>query len=178
MWKKLLIIFFIFYFFAILQNSFLTHFSLFGTTPNLVFILFFLLTFFEKKDDSYSIIFLALVAGFFSDIFSYTYLGPSIALFITIGFLLRGVQSLLKNRKDSHPFIYFLPLFVVFLLAYSLLLGACLYFLDPNKIAIGFDMRTVFSTIYNIVVATVLFYFYKKLVQAFADDRQLTLFMK
>jgi len=168
MWKKILAVILLFYFFALLQNSFLTHFNLFGAIPNLVFTLFFLLVFFEKKDPSacaginYYIIFLAITAGFFLDILSYTYLGPSIVLLIIIGFLLKKTQSLLKNSGDNHPFIYFLPLFIIFLLAYDLLLGLYLYFLDPNKIIISIGIETIFSIIYNSLVASAFFYIYKK----------------
>lgn len=172
MWKKYLIIILLFYLFALLQNSFFTHFSLFETVPNLVFILFFLLVFFENNPDhpfghaprNYQIIFIAAAAGIFLDIFSYTYLGQSIILLIIIGFLLKNTQSLLKNREDRYPFIYFLPLFVIFLLAYNLLLSSYLYFLDPNKIIISIGTKTIFSSIYSLLIASVFFHIYKKIL--------------
>ena len=190
MWKKLLFIIFLFYLFALLQNSFLTHFSLFGATPNLVFILFFLFVFFEgvpgvssesflgHSSRSYVVILLALAAGFFLDIFSYTYLGPSIVFLIIISFLLKGTQSLLKSRKDNYPLVYFLPLFVVFWGIYNLLLSLYFYFIDSNKIIISFGTETIFAVIYNLVIASVLFYLYKKALSAVASNNQPALFRK
>lgn len=161
MWQKTLVIIFLFYFFALLQNSFFTHFNLFGVIPNLVFIIFFLLVFFERKDNNYQIIFLAITAGIFLDIFSFTYIGPSIISLIIIGILLKNAQSLLKNKRDIYPFIYFLPLFIIFLLIYNLLSDLYLYFLDPNKIIMAFSAETVFSVIYSSFIASLLFYIYK-----------------
>jgi len=163
MWKKLLVIILLFYLLALLQNSFFAHFNLFGTAPNLVFIFFFLLVFFEKKENNYQVILFAIIAGAFLDIFSYTYIGPSIVLLVIIGILLKNVQSLLKNREDNRPFIYFLPLFIIFLLAYNLLLDLYLYFLDPNKIAVIISTKIIFSLIYNSFIASVSFYLYKKI---------------
>jgi len=161
MWKKLLIIFFSFYIFALLQNSFLTYFNFFGAVPNLVFILFFLLAYFEKGDN-YQIIFLALIAGAFLDIFSYSYLGPSIVSLMIVGFLLKKSQALLKNREDNYPFFYFLPLFAIFLLVYNLFLSLCLHFFDPSRLAVNFGFGDVFMIIYNMVLASAAFYIYKK----------------
>jgi cell shape-determining protein MreD len=182
MWRKTLVIIFLFYFFTLLQNSFFPHFNLFGAIPNLVFILFFLLVFFSSSTENiignkkesrhplrrmsknYQVIFLAITAGIFLDFFSYTYLGPSIAIFIIIGFLLKNIQSLLKNKEDSCPFIYFLPLFTFFLLVYDLLSDLYLKFLDSNKIAIVHPLGLVkgaSSIIYNLIIASALFYIYK-----------------
>jgi len=148
MWKKILFIIFIFFVFALLQNSFFTHFNLFGASPNLIFILFFLMVFFGKKN--YPVIFVAITAGIFLDIFSYTYyIGSSIVLLVVIGLLLKKTQLLLKNREDEHPFVYFLPLFVIFLLIYELFLGI-------------FGQLIIFSLIYNLIVASLGFLVFKK----------------
>jgi rod shape-determining protein MreD len=160
-WQKPLLIILLFYLFALVQTSFLAHFSLFGTIPNLVFTLFFLLVFFIKKNENYQIIFFAFIAGIFLDIFSYTYIGPSIIFLLIIGFLLKKSQSLLKNRESSHPFIYFLPLFVIFLLAYDLSCGFYFYFFGFNKTAITLGAQTIFSVIYSALIASALFYIYK-----------------
>ena len=148
------------------------HFNFFGAVPNLVFALFFLLVFFsspiknfegdKEKNKTYQIIFIAASAGIFLDVFSFTYIGPSITLLIIIGILLKKTQTLLKNRKDNYPFVYFLPLFIIFLLAYKLLLGLYLYFLDPNKIIINLGIETIFEVIYSLLIASVLFYINKK----------------
>ncbi len=162
MWFAVIIAISLFYFFALLQSSFFMHFDLFGAVPNLVFIFFFLLVFFEGKARYYQIIFLAIIAGIFLDISSYTYIGPSIVLLLIIGLLLKSVQSSLTNRKDNHPFIYFLSLFIIFLLAYDLLMDLYLYFLYPNKIAAILGIKIIFSLIYNSLIASIFFFIYKK----------------
>jgi rod shape-determining protein MreD len=150
--QKTLVIIFLFYLFALLQNSFFTHFNLFGVTPNLVFILFFLIVFFEGENKNYQIIFFAVTAGFFLDIFSNTYLGPSIILLIIMGFLLKKTQSLLKNRDAAHPFIYFSPLFLVSFIIYEIVL------------MVSFDLRFVFAMVYNLFFAIVGFWIFKKVI--------------
>jgi rod shape-determining protein MreD len=162
MWQKILFIILLFYIFALLQGSFFTHFNLFGAAPNLVFILFFLLVFFIKKDRSYQIIYLAAIAGVLLDISSYTYLGPSIIILMAAGFLLKKTQSLLKNRQDNYPFAYFLPLFVLFFTVYEVSLIVYLRFFDPSHALISFDLKFIIGVIYNSIVASVLFLIYKK----------------
>lgn len=173
MWQKVLVIILLFYFFALLQNSFLPYFNLFGAVPNLVFIFFSLIIFFEDRpkgfQTNYQIIFWAVTAGFFLDILSYTYIGPSTVLLIAIGFTLKKLQSLLKNRDDNYPLIYFLPLSIGLLLTYNLLMGLYLYFLDPNKITIAFGLGTLFMVIYNLLAASAFFYLYKKFFRDFAN---------
>ncbi len=169
MWQKPVIIILLFYFFVLLQNSFFTHFNLFGAIPNLVFILFFLLVFFEGRskgflahsETNYQVFFIAAIAGIFLDIFSYTYIGPSIVILIMVGFLLKKIQSLLKNKEDKNPFVYFLPLFLVSLLLYGILSGLYFHFLDPNKIITSFGIGTILTIIYNLLIVSVLFYIYK-----------------
>jgi rod shape-determining protein MreD len=164
MWQKFLIIILFFYIFALLQNSFFSHFNLFGAVPNLIFLFFFLLVFFLGKNNIYQVVFLAAIAGFFLDVFSFTYLGFSIVLLLIIGFLLKKTQSLLKNRQDNYSFIYFLPLFIIFLLIYNAFSG------------MTFSSQVIFSIIYNSLAVSVLYYFYKKFFHEAVDDRQLNLF--
>jgi rod shape-determining protein MreD len=166
MWKKVLIIILIFYLFALLQSSFLVHFNPYGITLNLVFILFSLLVFFEgpkgHPGNSSQILFLSVTAGFFLDIFSYTYIGPSIVAFIIIGFLLKKTQSLLKNREDNRPFVYFLPLFLIFFIVYEILLMLFLHFIDSSHALISFDLKFAGGIIYNSLIASVLFFIFKR----------------
>jgi cell shape-determining protein MreD len=129
--------------------------------PNLVFILFFTLAFFENKNKNYLIVFYAVLAGILLDVFSYTYLGPAIILLIIIGFLLKKAQALLKNRQNTFPFAYFLPLFIIFLSAYDFILDVYLKFLDPGRISTFSATGIIFSIIYNSAIASMLFFIYK-----------------
>ena len=169
MFIAFLIIFFIFYFFAILQSSFLVHFGLFGAVPNLIFILFFLLLFFEHKSAYYKVIFYAIIAGLFLDLLASTYFGISIALLLIIGLLVKNAQNMLReNRNDEFPIIYFLPLFIISLLVYDLIL-------NPFT---SFNLGFASEIVYSAIVAVVGYYIYKKIIGPGADDRQLRLFMK
>jgi rod shape-determining protein MreD len=162
MWKKILITTLLFCFFALLQDSFFTHFILFGAVPNLVFALFFTFAFFAKKIDSHEIISLAIIAGFFLDIFSYTFIGPSIFSLIIVGILLKKIQSALTTRDETYPFSYFLPLFIIFLLLNDLLIGLYAHFVDANKLVMSYDKTIISYAIYSSIFASIFFLIYKK----------------
>ncbi len=156
MWFWPLIMLSLFYFFALLQNSFFAHFNLFGAVPNLVFVFFFLLVFFEKPDKNLRVIFYAIIAGLFLDVFSCAYLGASIILLIIIGFLIKKIQSLLKEKKDKHPFVYFLSLFLILLVIYDLLM--------PH-LDMSFGIYFFGRMIYSLLFATAGFHVCKKIVK-------------
>lgn len=158
----MLIIILLFFLFSLLQNSFFVHFDILGAAPNLVFVFFFLLSFFAKEDMPYSFIFFAITAGIFIDIFSYTYLGSSAVLFLVVGGLLKGVQSVLKSRDDSQPLVYFAPLFLVFFIIYEVLLSVYLRFIDPAQTLMIFDLKFVVAAVYNLAFALIGFFIFKK----------------
>jgi cell shape-determining protein MreD len=149
-WQKYLIVILLSYILALLQDSFFVHFNLFGAIPNLVFILFFLLVFFSRSSGRHNRpafgwdeIFYSLITGFFLDIYSSVYLGSSIILLITLGFLLKKTQLLLKATENSHPFVHFLPLFLACFVIYEIVL------------MVSFDLRFVFAMVYNLFFAIV-----------------------
>jgi len=105
--------------------------------------------------------FFAAAAGFFLDIFSYIFLGASAVLLLFIGFLAKRLQLVLKEGRSAHPLFYFLPLFLVFFVAYRISLAL-----------IGmafFDYKFIFEAAYNLTAALVLFLAYKKF---FADRKE------
>jgi cell shape-determining protein MreD len=111
---------------------------------------------------NYEIVSFAIIGGFFLDIFSYTYIGPSIISLVIIGLLLKKAQSALTARDESYPFSYFLPLFVVFLLLNELIMGLYSHFIDANKLVVGFDETIISYTIYSSIFAVIFFFIYKK----------------
>jgi len=174
MWIKYIFIVLLFYLFSILQNSFFVHFSLFGAIPNLVFVFFFLLAFFEPKNNHYQIVFYAISAGLFLDFFSYTYFGVSIILLLLIGSAMKKIQAILHEKRDDRfPLLYFLPLFTISLIFYDLLLNVFLNKFNLAQIVSGFSISEI---IYNLLFASVAFYVYKKFLGLRFDDRQLALF--
>ena len=164
MWQKALFLIFLFYLFSLLQSSFFPYFNILGSVPNLVFILFFSIVFFDKKDRIYPTIIWAIIAGIFLDIFSYTRLGPSILSLVIVGFLLKKTQSALRRQEDNHPFVYFLPLFLVSFILYEFLLSAYMRFFDPSHYWMSFGLSTVGGIIYNLLFASLVFLVFKKIL--------------
>lgn len=160
MWQKIFLITLLFYLFSLLQNSFFASYSLFGAMLNLVFVLFFLLSFFEKGNGLYKILFLPFLAGFFLDIFSYADIGPSIVVLLVTAFFLSKIQDILKNPEHEYPFAYFISLFLACLVIYNLLLWLFL----PHKMVALLSTEMLFLLIYNALAASAGFWFYKKYV--------------
>jgi len=151
-WLKYLVIILFFYFFAILQNSFLVHFNIFGITPNFILIFCFLLIFFEKTDKYYLGLFASIVAGFFLDVSSHSYFGISIISLLVTTFLLKKTLQLLWNLRDKYSVLYFIPLFAAYFIINSALLELSL-----------FNWTFIIAIIYNLVFALMGFYICLKL---------------
>jgi len=164
MWLKPFIVIILFYFFAILQNSFFTHFVFSGGVLNLIFILFFLFVFFEKQKSYYWVFFYAIIAGLFLDIFSYASLGISIVLLIAIAFLIKKTQSLLKEEKDDFSLVHFALLFFVSFILYSLLLQTCIFIFVVPHVFPKFSISFIVEIVYNLVFAVLAFLICKKYV--------------
>lgn len=161
MWLRLLIIFLLFGFLAILQTSFLVHYNIMGTMPNLVFILFFLIVIFEDSQKYIQGIFSAIVAGFFLDALSFSYFGVIIILLLIFAFALKQLLSLLRKRRDKHPIIYFVPLFILAFVIYNLFLTTAIYFLNSPQIMPCLSWVFLIEIIYNLIFALFGFYIYK-----------------
>jgi rod shape-determining protein MreD len=161
MWFGVLITILLFYFFSLLQNAFFVHFSLAGAGPNLVFILFFLTVFFSQKKSGYLIFFYAVVSGLLLDFFTYAHFGLSVVLLIIIGCLAKKMQMALKEKEDKRPFSQFLPLFLIWLLAYEFSSMLYLRFIDSSHILMGFGAGFFAGIIYNLFMASVFFFIFK-----------------
>lgn len=151
MWLRLLIIFLLLALLGILQTSFLVHFNIMGSIPNLIFILYFLVVFFEEPQKYIQGIFSAIVAGFFLDVFSLSYFGASIIYLLIITFVLKHILFLLRKTENKYPIAYFTPLFVLSFIVYSLLFTSVINF-----------WIFLIEIIYNLVFAFFGFYIYKR----------------
>jgi|GEM_PF-1261504 len=176
MWLKPFIVIILFYFFAILQNSFFTHFVFSGGVLNLIFILFFLFVFFEKQKSYYWAFFYAVVAGLFLDIFSYASLGISIVLLMAMAFLIKKTQSSLKEEKDNFSLLHFALLFLVSFILYSLLLQTCIFIIIVPHVFTKFSLGFIIEIIYNLFFAVLAFLICKKYVKERVDTKQISLF--
>ncbi|MBI2450000.1 MAG: hypothetical protein HYV47_00520 [Candidatus Nealsonbacteria bacterium] len=87
MFAKTIIIVPLFYFLSLLQISFLPHFSIFGITPNLIFVAVIFLAFFLPPWSVFS----AFFGGFFLDIFSSYFFGFNVLILLGISLFIRLV---------------------------------------------------------------------------------------
>src|SRR3989344_8367651 len=160
MWVKQIIIVALFFLFTLLQASFLPYFNILGAVPNLVFIMFFTIAFFENKH-SYALgFFTAVVAGFFLDMILPFFFGISILSLIAIYFLAKLAGHFLREGEDKYPMKYFIPMFSVAFVAYY----AALYVLSSfAKVQSDFGVVTGISLGYSLVFALIGFFVYKTL---------------
>lgn len=145
MWLKFLLLFLLFGFLGILQNSFLAQFN----AVNLIFILFFLVIFFFNQWED--ILFSAVIAGFFLDIFSSSYFGVVTVFLLIIAFISKKILALLKVKRDKYPIIYFISLFVLSFLVFNLL-----------QLTFHFDRIFLREMLYNLFFAVLGYYIYRK----------------
>lgn len=160
MWLFLLIVALLFYFFALLQESFFVHLSALGGIPNLIFAFFFVLMFFENSRAYYHIIFYAVLAGFLLDVFSYGYLGQSMLILLCIALLVKKIQSSLSDAAEPYPLFYFVPLFLLSSIAYE----ALSLFVNRQDVTDIFSFGFLASLAYSLVFAAAGFYLYKKIM--------------
>ena len=113
MWLKYLFITIIFFILALAQVSFFAYFSILGAVLNFVFILFFLVLFFYKKDRIF-IIFTAIIAGFFLDVFSISIFASSIVSFLIISFVSEKLFLNLKETNEKFSVFHFILFFILF----------------------------------------------------------------
>jgi hypothetical protein len=118
MWFKypLLILFFILL--ALAQVSFLSRLSIAG---NLVFVLFFLLVFFEKPSHYIQGVAATMAAGILLDIFGSFAFGPAIVSLFCVYSLIKLTGYFLRERQGNYLFLYFMSMFLVSLALYDLL---------------------------------------------------------
>ena len=179
------IIIFIFFILAIIQNSFMPFFNVMGTVPNLVFILFFILTFFEESSEYHSSsqvsqseiwedkgFFIAIIAGFFLDIFSPFYFGLSIISPLIIYLLIKVIIHFLRKWQDKYLIFYFLFIFLFSFFVYNVFSN-----LLSNSFHLKLDFnKTIFvSLLYNLIFIYFGFYVYK-FIKKDSSDSQLKLF--
>jgi len=142
--SKTLILFLLFYFLTLLQTSFLIHYSWHNAGIHLVLLIFVLLLFNKKKDIKEGLV-LAVLAGFFIDIFSSYFFGLFILLFIILFFLV----SYLKKRISANNFSGYCLILLLTILIYNLL-----FFLISYKFSF-------LDVLYNFLVGVVIYFISK-----------------
>lgn len=168
---KALILVLFFYFLTLFQNSFLSHFSIYGVVPNFVLILVCLLGFFSVqggpasgggKPHEYFGLFLVLIAGFFLDIFSRLFLGASIFSLIIIYFFIKKTIHILRDIPRKYSIIYFIPIFILSIILYDFLLGFFYYFSNQSEFLFPRVSILLIKITYNLIFAVIGFYLVHK----------------
>lgn len=175
-WYSYILIACLFYFLALLQNSFFAQFNLWGAVPNLVFGFFLLLCFFAKKDQLYLVIFYSFVAGLLLDIFLSTIIGVSVLIFLAIGIFLKKFQTLLLESQTRSQFAYFFSVFLVSFIVYSIALDG--YFYITGFSINLMDLKFLGELIYTAIAAALMFFIYSRFFAFCFNERQLSLFNK
>jgi len=88
--RKLLILTIILYLLVILQTSFLVHFNIAGLTLNIALFLVIIWNILEDPK-KYLGIYLALIAGFFLDVFSSYFIGFNILIFLMLSLFIKYI---------------------------------------------------------------------------------------
>lgn len=159
MFLRYLTIAVLFFLFSLLQVSFLPYLGVAGSSINLVFILFFIVIFFDKNREGF---FVALIAGFFLDVFLPSYFGISMVVLLLIYLIKEMVVYFLKESREKFSIIYFIIMFSSLLIAYYFLMYFAL-------LAFGFSFNVnrniIMSLVINALFAYLGFYIYKNVIR-------------
>lgn len=149
-WLKYIIIAVLFFIFSWLQASFFPYFSILGATPNLVFILFFIIAFFDQSSGRAMSITAAIIAGIISDLFLLLPFGTSVAVFLVVYFVYRLTSHFLHSGQSNYLVLYFVGMFsALFLVYHSLMYLVGMLF--PIEAGLGATM--FMGLMYSLVVA-------------------------
>lgn len=144
---------------AIVQSSFWPYLAIAKTVPNLIFIVFFIIIFFEKNSEYMLGFFMALLAGFLLDIILSLNFGISIASLLVIYIVYKIVSRFLKEAQGKSLTLYFAGMFSVAFLVYHVIAGT----------------PTIYGLLYSLAMAMIGFYFYKTFFYKNREDNQLKL---
>ncbi|MDO8530359.1 MAG: hypothetical protein Q7S10_03075 [bacterium] len=175
MWLKYPLIATLFFFLALLQASFLPHFSIMGAAPSLVFILFFILVFNECLKhkffhaEYYFALFLVVLGGIFLDIFSPFYFGLSIISLLGVYALVKTIIYFIREQQDSYFILYFVGIF-------SFCFFANVAFVNLVSNNFHFGKYLYIELAYNVALACTGFYIYKMIDNLVHRGKQLRLF--
>ena len=174
---RIIILILLFYFIILLQNSFFTHFAIYGAVPNFALILACLISFFfsqrstkpgKNQNNAYAALFLIIVAGFLLDIFSRPFFGLSAISLLAVYFFIKKCIDELLDVSGKYQILYFLPLFAISLFLYNLVASALLYFSGTANFSFFTDINfMLISVAYNSASAVLGFYIYNLAANGF-----------
>lgn len=165
MWFKYPILAVIFFVLALAEASFFSYFNLFGAGLKIIFILFILLIFFREKYNYFDGLLIAIILGFFADVFSVSFFGSYVVSFLIISFFMTKFLNNLKETEDKYPIYYFILFFVLFFIFNELFLDLISYFIY-NLWPTSFSWIFLIKIVYNLFFAIVGFYVFKRFFKA------------
>jgi rod shape-determining protein MreD len=164
-----LVIVILLYLFALLQVSFLPHFAIAGQVPNLVFILFFILVFFEED----YLFWYAALAGFLLDVFFFPHIGIAIAALYIVWGMHTASTYFLKVNHERYFTLHFIVSFVASVVVYTVVLSAVsLFFHFTSAVTWTF----LIGMAYDCIGAIVGFFVFSEFIKRQDDHSQLKLF--
>lgn len=159
----------LFFVLSIVQSSFLPFFSVIGQVPNLVFILFYLILFFDNRGESF---FWAIIAGFLLDVFMPSYFGISIISLLVIYLLKKILDYFLKDIQGKYFIVYLIFLFSINFVIYNVLVYISYLILGSSY---ELSLSLMVSLAYNIIILLPVFYIYKLIARPDYLENQLKL---
>lgn len=172
MWLKYPFIFLIFFILGLFQFSFLPYLNIGGAVLNAFFILFFVLAFFSlsnqgfRKNKSFylgaDVIYLAIISGFFADVFSSSVFGSYTVSFLIISFFVKISLHNLKEGQDKFSVLYFILLFLP-AFVFNKLFSDLILYLTNHLYPTNLSWIFIGELAYNLLLATIVFYVFKKL---------------
>jgi hypothetical protein len=156
----------------VLQMGLFAHLAVFGGVPNLVFVIFFLVIFFEPANTYFEGILAVLMAGFLLDATGPLPFGPSLITLAVIYGVIKTIRHFVSDYDQSYFLFYFMPMFLISYFFYTTVFSALYYFPD-FKLVFGLDL--VAGEAYSLAFVLIGFYLYQKIHKK--PDRQLKLFM-
>ncbi len=159
---------------AILQSSFFPSLSILGNIPNLVFILFFIIIFFEGKNDYDLGFWSAIIAGFFLDNLILSYFGVAIVSLLVIYFLEKLTMHFIKEQQSKTLIVFFASLFLISYIVFNFTVYVFSVLID-FQFNFSFDSSTIYLLFYSLVIACFGFYIYKFFIKKYKDEKQLKL---
>ena len=138
---------------------------------NLIFVLFFVLVFFEEKNQYYRGIFLSLLAGTILDIFSPYSFGYSILSLLIIYGIIKIMMHFITQTKYVYLLLRFMLVFTGTFFFYNELMHILAHL---PRISFTADITMLTRLCINLIFATIAFFIYIKYIKH--ENRQLKLF--
>ena len=152
------------------------YFSFFGGQANLIFSLFFSLVFFEasiKEINWVKSVLITIIAGFFSDIFSFSFFGISIFIYFLCFLILVLIFKFLAQERNVFGIFYFVSFFLLFYLFYSIVLYFTGILLNQQMVSLNGSLP---SLVLSLLFGMLCFIILQKIRQSSRGDNQLKLF--